>query len=123
MVACGVTLTIFAPEEADEIWVTFPDPYLRKSKASKRLTSSKFLNIYSKVLKPGGIIHLKTDSDRLFQFTRETIQKTGGELVDLVENVYEERPDDELLTIQTFYEKQHLSKGKTIKYVCFRLKN
>ncbi|MGF1669554.1 MAG: tRNA (guanosine(46)-N7)-methyltransferase TrmB, partial [Balneolaceae bacterium] len=111
----------FAPREVSEIWITFPDPYPRKGKASKRLTSPKFLNIYSKVIKPGGLIHLKTDSDLLFNFTRMTIKSTGCQLVDLVENVYKERPDDKLLTIQTFYEKQHLSQRKTIKYVCFRL--
>jgi len=111
----------FAPGEIEEIWITFPDPYLRKSKSSKRLTSPKFLDIYRIILKPDGLIHLKTDSDPLFRFTRETIRETCCELADLVEDVYKERPDDELLTVKTFYEKQHLEKGKTIKYVCFRL--
>ena len=111
----------FASGEVDEIWITFPDPYLRKSKSSKRLTSPKFLDIYKKILKPGGLIHLKTDSEPLFRFTKETLRDTGCKTVDLVEDVYKERPDDELLTIQTFYEKQHLEKGKTIRYVCFKL--
>ncbi|WP_069130143.1 tRNA (guanosine(46)-N7)-methyltransferase TrmB [Rhodohalobacter halophilus] len=112
----------FEKGEVDEIWITFPDPYLRDSKSSKRLTSPKFLDIYRKVAKPGTIIHLKTDSVPLFRFTLETIEAEGCEIVDRVDNVYAERPEDPVLSIKTFYEKMHLEENKTIQYVAFKLK-
>jgi tRNA (guanine-N7-)-methyltransferase len=112
----------FGKDEVDEIWITFPDPYLRKkSKWSKRLTSSKFLNIYRKLLKTGGIIHLKTDSEVLFNYTLETIKQENGTIVKKSGNVHKEMPDDDLLSIRTYYEKMHLKEGKTIYYVAFRL--
>lgn len=111
----------FAPGEIDEIWIIFPDPFLRESKESNRLTSPKFLEIYRKVLKPGGIIHLKTDSPYLFNYTLEVIESEKCTLVDRCDDVYSERPDDELLSIKTFYEKMHLKKGKIIRYLSFKL--
>ena len=112
----------FGPDEIDEIWITFPDPYIRKkSKRSKRLTSAKFLNIYRKLLKPGGLIHLKTDSPILYQFTLDTIREEGCSLIELNDNVYGNKHTNDLLTIQTFYEKMHLAEGKTIYYVAFQL--
>lgn len=111
----------FAENEVDDIWITFPDPYLRDSNRSKRLTSEKFLNIYQKVLSPEGAIRLKTDSDPLFSFTKEVIKETGCRVLDQVENIYRDRPDDELLTIKTDFEKRHLEKGRTISYIKFRL--
>jgi len=111
----------FEKDEVDEIWITFPDPYLRDSQSSKRLTSPKFLNIYSKILAPDATIHLKTDSDELYDFTLETIAEESCNIIDRVDDVYAERPDDPILTIKTFYEKMHLEKGKTIHYIAFRL--
>ncbi len=111
----------FEKGEVDEIWITFPDPYLRESKASKRLTSWKFLEIYRKVANPGTIVHLKTDSDELYSFTLETIVEENCEIVDRLDDVYAERPDDPVLSIKTYYEKMHLKEGKTIHYVSFRL--
>lgn len=110
----------FEPDEVDEIWITFPDPYLRNSKSSKRLTSPKFLDIYRKVMKKGGTVHLKTDSLPLFEFTLEVIEEQNLELVDRCDNVYAERGDDPVLTIRTYYEKMHLEEGKIIRYVAFR---
>ncbi len=111
----------FAPSEVDDIWITFPDPYPREGDRSKRLTSRKFLNIYQKVLKPGGKVRLKTDSDDLFTFSKEVISETGCEVFDLVESIYDDRPDDELLTVKTDYEKRHLEKGKAISFIKFGL--
>jgi tRNA (guanine-N7-)-methyltransferase len=88
---------------------------------NKRLTSPKFLAIYRNVLKPGKPIHLKTDSDKLYQFTLETIQEEDCKIIRKVDDVYREAPEDELLTNQTFYEKQHLEDGRTIHYVKFSL--
>lgn len=113
----------FEKGEVDEIWITFPDPYLRKSKSSKRLTSPKFLEIYRKILSPGATVHLKTDSDFLYNFTLETIEWENCRILDQVDDIYSERPDDPILTIQTYYEKMHLEEGKTIRYVSFRLGN
>lgn len=112
----------FDQDEVDEIWITFPDPYIKKKpKRSKRLTSSKFLNIYRKLLKEGGVIHLKTDSLILFNFTLDTIREEGCTLLRRVDNVYRDHPNDDLLNIQTFYEKKHLKEGKIIQYVSFKL--
>jgi len=112
----------FGENEVEEIWITFPDPYLRGKYRSKRLTSSKFLGIYKKLLTPDGIVNLKTDDDTLFQFTLDVIEEQGCEIVQCIHNVYTEKPDDPVLAgIQTFYEKQHIKAGKTIRYVSFRL--
>jgi len=107
--------------EISEIWITFPDPYPKKGDISKRLTSPKFLNIYSRVLKPGGLIHLKTDSDLLFEFTLETIDNNKCEFVNSSNDIYSEKSVDNDLMIKTYYEKKHLENRKTIKYVAFRL--
>jgi len=111
----------FAPNEIDDVWITFPDPYPRSSDSNKRLTSPKFLNIYQKVLKSEATIQFKTDSDGLFAFTKKVVRDTGCNVLDLVEDIYQERPDDERLTIQTHYEKKHLARGRTISYIKFTL--
>lgn len=111
----------FGKTEVDEIWITFPDPYLRDSHSSKRLTSPKFLEIYRKVLKPEGVIHLKTDSDELYEFTQQVVKSENCRPVVQVDNVYLEKPDDPVLTIRTYYEKKHLQEGKTIHYISFQL--
>lgn len=112
----------FGTDEVNEIWIPFPDPYIRKkSKRSKRLTSPKFLDIYRKVLKPGGLIHLKTDSPILYQFTLDTIREQGCILKENIFDIYQNEQTNELLNIQTFYEKKHLEEGKTIYYIAFQL--
>ena len=111
----------FGAEEVDEIWITFPDPFLKYSKRNKRLSSPKFLSIYQQVLKPGGNIHLKTDSEPLFSYTRQIIERHQCKILDIEEDIYQNRPEDEQLTIQTYYEKKHLEKGKAIKYIRFEL--
>jgi len=111
----------FAPDEIHGIWITFPDPYPRRSKRLKRLTSPKFLEIYKKVMQPDGLIHFKTDSDSLFQYTLSVIEAMACPLYRRVDDIYGTRPDDELLTTKTYYEKKHLANGKTIKYLEFGL--
>lgn len=113
----------FERDEVDEIWITFPDPYLRDYNETKRLTSPKFLNLYQNVLKPSAPIHLKTDSDKLYKYTLEVIEKESCVMIDQVDDIYTERPDDPILTIKTFYEKHHLQNQKSIHYVSFRLKD
>lgn len=111
----------FAPLEVDEMWITFPDPFLKKSKSNKRLTSSFFLDQYSAILKNNALVHLKTDDDTLYQFSLESI--SSHPLYTLIlhhDSVYEGGPDFPEIHIKTHYELMHLAKGKTIKYIRFR---
>lgn len=111
----------FAPGEISDLWITFPDPYPRSPNENKRLTAPKFLQIYQQVLSPDATIQFKTDSDGLFSFTQEIVKETGCTVLETVEDVYDERPDDELITIKTDYEKRHLAEGRTISYIKFIL--
>lgn len=108
----------FEAEELDEIWITFPDPHPRKGKAKKRLTSPRFLEIYKKLLKPGGIVHLKTDDKGLFEYTLSVIDELGCKIVRKFDDVYGES-DDDLLYIKTDYERRFLAEGRQIRYVAF----
>lgn len=107
----------FETGEVDEIWITFPDPQPRDGKAKKRLTSQRFLKSYKNIVKPGGIIHLKTDSDLLYNFTLEVAEMEGLKVFEHNSDIYSwnERPD--YLNIKTFYENIWLSEGCTIKYI------
>lgn len=112
----------FEPGEVDEIWITFPDPFLRNSKSNRRLTSSPFLQQYRKILKPGGLVHLKTDDPTLYEFTLEVLQEEKDVVVEYNDgDIYAKPLPMPELEIKTFYEKQHLAIGRTIKYVRFRL--
>ena len=111
----------FAEGEVEEIWITFPDPYLRGGDRSKRLTSEKFLACYHEIVREAGPIHLKTDSEELYRFTQYSVKNNGGHVLDEVEDVYAERDGDEILTIKTDFEKKHLKRGKIIKYLKFTL--
>lgn len=112
---------VFGKDEIEETWITFPDPYLKKSKANKRLTSQRFLDIYKKIMVNDGLVNLKTDSEELYDFTKETISVGGHHLVRMIDNIYTEKELQEGLPIQTYYEKMHLLSGRNIKYICFRL--
>ncbi|HPH84949.1 MAG TPA: tRNA (guanosine(46)-N7)-methyltransferase TrmB [Ferruginibacter sp.] len=111
----------FAPAEVDQIWITFPDPQLRTSKAKKRLTHPRFLRLYQQVLKPGGTIHLKTDSPALYQFTKLVIEKYRLTELDSSENVYADQPVDPALQIKTHYESLDIAQSNKIFYVRFSL--
>jgi len=112
----------FNPEEIEEIWITFPDPYLKKSKKNKRLTSARFINEYRKILKAEGLVHLKTDEPNLYEFTLETL--TEDEKCKLNyhnPDIYASSLLIPELETKTYYEKMHLEAGKTIKYVQFTI--
>ncbi len=109
----------FAPGEVDEIWLTFPDPQMKKT--SKRLTSTFFLKRYKQFLKKEGIIHLKTDSNFQYSYTSTLVYLNNFEIIAETDNLYESAILDDTLRIKTFYEKQWLSRGITIKYLAFRL--
>lgn len=110
----------FAPGEVDEIWITFPDPQLRTSKAKKRLTHPRFLRLYNQLLKPGGSIHLKTDSPDLHVFTSKVISMYGLSLKEESGNVYAE-PHKPELDIKTHYEGLDIAQSKKIHYLHFTL--
>ena len=112
---------IFGKDEVSEIWITFPDPRARKSDAKKRLTSPEFLEYYKTFLKPGGIIHVKTDNIIFFENTLDVIREGGHELLYSTYDVYNEGFNNELTQIQTFYEKKWLANGTKIKYLKFRI--
>lgn len=112
----------FAPGEVDEIWITFPDPFLRKSKANRRLTASRFLGLYKKILQPDGLIHLKTDEPQLYQYTLEVLKSyKGAHLLYYDNDIYAQELPMPELDIKTYYERMHLAEGKTIKYIRFKL--
>lgn len=111
----------FEPGEIDEIWITFPDPFLKKSKANRRLTASRFLMEYRKVLKPGGVVHLKTDSQELYGWTLETFaEQPGVEILYHDDDIYTKPLPTPELDIETYYERMHKNLGKTITYLKFR---
>jgi tRNA (guanine-N7-)-methyltransferase len=110
----------FAGSEVSEIWITFPDPHLRTSKAKKRLTHPAFLRLYQKILKPGGFIHLKTDSPDLYGFTKKVIELYHLNCVEDYDNVYAQT-DREVLKIKTHYESLDIAGSNRIFYLKFTL--
>lgn len=120
----------FEANEIDEIWITFPDPQQSKNRRRNRLTNKIFLTRYRYILKNGGKIRLKSDSDFFYEFTREVIAEEGLEIAfecdDIYNNYTAKNPDSQLtkeLEIKTFYEEMWLSDGKTIKYIEYFLDN
>jgi tRNA (guanine-N7-)-methyltransferase len=111
----------FAENEVTEIWITFPDPQLRKSKAKKRLTHPKFLRIYQQFLKPGGYIHLKTDSPDLYNFTKKVIEMYRCVLHTTYEDLYQQQNISEELKIKTHYESLDIAESNRIHYLKFSL--
>lgn len=101
--------------EVSEIWITFPDPQMKK--VNKRLTSCRFMKEYSKILKEDGIIHLKTDSNFLYTYTKAMVEENQLEVLFDTDDLYKSNIESEILSIQTFYEKQWLGRGLTIKYL------
>jgi tRNA (guanine-N7-)-methyltransferase len=111
----------FGTEEVDEIWITFPDPQLRISKSTKRLTHPKFLRLYYQILKPQGKIHLKTDSPDLYQFTKKVIDMYGCKLHRDMDDVYAEPGIPKELHIKTHYESLDIAGSNKVHYLCFSL--
>lgn len=111
----------FGPGEVDEIWITFPDPQMQKCR--KRLTSTRFLKMYGKFLKPGGVINLKTDSPFLYEYTRRLAVLNGFEILAITDDLYGSGMADPVSSIKTYYESQWLSRGKKIKLISMRVKD
>ncbi len=112
----------FAENEVDEIWITFPDPQMKK--VTKRLTSTYFMERYRQVLRPNGVIHLKTDSPFLYTYTDAMVLENNYPIVVNTNNLYEADASskiEEARCLQTHYEKQWLDRGLTIKYIAWKL--
>lgn len=107
----------FAPGEVSEIWITFPDPQMKKTR--KRLTSTRMLELYRRILVENGIIHLKSDSPFLYTYTRAMVQENNFPILIDTDDLYNSGIDDDILGIKTFYEQQWLERGKSIKYIKF----
>ena len=110
----------FSKGEVEEIWITFPDPQLRNSKAKKRLTHPRFLRLYNNILKPDGLIHLKTDSPQLYNFTLLVCELYGITVIQNIPNVLESSAVPELM-ITTHYQSMDIAQSKQIYYLSFSL--
>jgi tRNA (guanine-N7-)-methyltransferase len=111
----------FNQNEVEEIWLTFPDPQPQSNRIQKRLTSPEFLERYKNILKPAGVIHLKTDNDKLFKYTLGIIRDHGHILVFSSDDIYRLDHFHEATAIKTFYEDIYLKEGIPIKYIEFKL--
>lgn len=112
---------LFAEKEISEIWITFPDPHLRESRARKRLTHPAFLNRYRPLLKENHQIHLKTDNRHLYDFTLNTLHLNRYEIQQATPDLYALEGEEEVKGIRTFYEEMFSSKGFPITYIRFRM--
>lgn len=114
---------IFAENEVDEIWITFPDPQIKYKRTKHRLTNTEFLQKYKRILKPDGVVNLKTDSEFMHGYTLGLLHGEGHEILHANHDVYKnEYSPEEVIGIQTFYENQYLEENKKITYIKFRVK-
>ena len=114
---------VFAENEVDEIWITFPDPQIKYKRTKHRMTNSEFLKRYKKVLKPDGVMNLKTDSEFMHGYTLGLLHGEGHEVLYANNDVYrQEGSPEEVTSIQTFYEGQYLEQNKPITYIRFKIK-
>lgn len=111
--------SFFAPGEVSEIWITFPDPQMKKTR--KRLTSTRFMDLYRKVTADNARINLKTDSPFLYTYTREMVRLNALKTEADTDDLYTTHAGDPILNIRTYYEQQWLDRGLTIKYLAFLL--
>ena len=114
---------IFAENEIDEIWITFPDPQIKYKRTKHRMTNPDFLDKYKRILKPNGVVHLKTDSEYMHGYTLGLLQGLGLEIEYAHHDVYgTTNAPKEVTSIQTYYEGQYLEIGKKITYLRFNFK-
>lgn len=109
--------SFFEADEVSEIWITFPDPQMKKTR--KRLTSTRFMQEYSQIIKSDGIVHLKTDSNFLYTYTDAMVKVNNLEVIINTDNLYNSGIEDDILQILTFYEQQWRARGIDIKYIKF----
>lgn len=119
-IRCEFLDDYFAPEELDCAWIPFSDPF--PAKASRRLTSPRFLECYRSLFKPSSLLHFKTDNPELFDYSIETLEQTRDVTIHrLIRDLKKSGCDDEEVLIETVYEKRHIAIGRLIYYVCFSL--
>lgn len=111
--------SFFEAGEVSEIWITFPDPQMQK--VNRRLTSTRFMQLYRQILKDGGLVHLKTDSPFLYAYTDAMVRLNGFATEVNTDDLYHSGLADDILEIRTFYERQWLARGLTIKYINWHL--
>lgn len=117
----------FNEDEVDEIWLTFSDPQLKDRREKHRLSGERFLTLYRKVMKPGGILHLKTDNSVLYEWTLEEFDRLGVEVLTHSPDIYgdyisqQDEETQKVLNIRTYYEAKFAEKGELIKYVKAKL--
>ena len=113
---------IFAENEVDEIWITFPDPQIKYKRTKHRLTNAEFLQRYKNVLNNTGVVHLKTDSEFMHGYTLGLLHGLGHEVEYANHDVYRQQGSPEEVTeIQTYYEETYLAKDKAITYIRFKI--
>lgn len=110
---------LFAPGEVDEIWITFPDP--QPKKATKRLMHTNFLKSYQNILTPGGTVHLKTDSRMLHEYLLAILRHNNIQPAISTMDLYLSHPDNELLSVKTYFEEKFLAQGIPITYISFNI--
>jgi tRNA (guanine-N7-)-methyltransferase len=113
--------SFFARDEVDEVWITFPDPQEKTRRRKKRLSGASFLNRYREFLKDGGLVHLKTDNRSLYFDTLALVRYNKLHVERMSDDIYSEGWSDEIVSIQTYYEKIFLADGKPIHYLRFQL--
>lgn len=114
---------IFAEHEVSEFWITFPDPQIKYKRTKHRMTNTEFLQLYKRILKPDGIMNLKTDSEFMHGYTLGLLHGEGHEVLYANHDVYKnEGSPEEVTAIQTFYENQYLKVNKAITYIKFKIK-
>jgi len=111
----------FATGEVDEIWITFPDPRPRDRDIKRRLTSPRFLDLYKQILKPGGIVHLKTDNLELYEFSLDVLKERQVTNLLQTTDLYQSDLQEHTMGIYTTYEKRYMAEGVPIKYLQFQL--
>ena len=111
--------SFFGENEVGEIWITFPDPQLKKKR--KRLTSSRFLEKYSRFLRNNGLVHLKTDNEVLYRYTLDLAILNNFRILHQTDDLYNSGLNGNITQIQTYYERQFLARGMRINYLCFEL--
>jgi tRNA (guanine-N7-)-methyltransferase len=115
--------SFFEVGEVDEIWITFPDPRPKKRDVKRRLTNSRFLDLYKRILRPGGYVRLKTDNTDLFRFSlEELVARNDIDDLEFTDDVYQSTLRSECFDIKTRYEEMFASQGEKIKYLRYRFK-
>lgn len=109
----------FAESEVSEVWITFPDPQMNK--VNRRMTSTRFMQLYRQFMKPEGIVHLKSDSNFMFTYTTEMVKVNNLPVLFETDDLYHSDLVDKVLGIKTYYENQWIARGLTIKYIKFEM--